>query len=220
MLCSGDFWFGVAPNCGNPQKVQRYPVEWAGVADEMAAVGAEHLLPGHNGYQGGAEHIRQLFLDQAEYLGSIIDQTFEGLNAYLPHEEIVAGVRVPEHLAGNVFLQPIYDRPEFIVRNLIRRYGGWWSGYASELLPAPARDRAVFVADLAGGAGALAARAEEVAETDVVLACHIAEWSLLADPADAEARRVTAAVFTARADGEASSMARGIFRALARRVAS
>lgn len=219
VLACGDFWFGVAPNCGNPQKVQRYPVEWAAVSQQMAAVGAEHLLPGHNAYQSGVDDIRQLFDDQAAYLGAIIEQTFEGLNAALPHDEIVAGVSVPEDLRDNLFLQPVYDRPEFIARNLIRRYGGWWSGYASELLPAPMRQQAAFIADLAGGPAQLAERAESLAGDDPVLACHVAEWALLAGPDDADARRIAALVFEQRASTELSSMARGIYRALARRAA-
>jgi alkyl sulfatase BDS1-like metallo-beta-lactamase superfamily hydrolase len=208
----------VAPNCGNPQKVQRYPVEWAGVAEQMATVGAEHLLPGHNAYQRGADHIRRLFTDQARYLHAIVDQTLDGLNQGLPHDEVVAGVRVPDDLAGDPFLQPAYDRPEFIARNVVRRYGGWWDGYAADLLPAPMRTRAAFVARLAGGAAALAGEAEGLADDDLPLACHVAEWALLADPEDAEARRVAAGVFERRALAEPSVMARGIYRALARRA--
>lgn len=217
-LSCGDFWFGVAPNCGNPQKVQRYPVEWAEAATAMAAVGAEHLLPGHNAYQRGVDVVRGLFESQAEYLHTIVEQTLDALNQGLPHDEIVASISIPEHLAKDPFLQPMYDRPEFIARNLIRRYGGWWSGYAAELLPAPMRHRADFVAALAGGAASLAAHAEGLAESDLQLACQIAEWAYLADPTDATARRVTAEVFELRAQVEPSVMARGIFRTLARRA--
>ncbi len=60
-LACGDFWFNVAPNCGNPQKVQRYPEAWADAAEAMAGLGAEILLPGHDTFQVGADHIRRLF---------------------------------------------------------------------------------------------------------------------------------------------------------------
>src|SRR5262249_3786254 len=46
-LFVGDFIIWQAPNCGNPQKVQRYPEEWADALDAMAALGAEWLFPGH-----------------------------------------------------------------------------------------------------------------------------------------------------------------------------
>ena len=217
-LSCGDFWFGVAPNCGNPQKVQRYPVEWAQASAAMAACGAEHLLPGHNMYQRGVDAVRGLFSAQVAYLETIVTQTLDALNAGLPHDEIVGSITIPPALAADPFLQPMYDRPEFIARNVIRRYGGWWSGYAAELLPAPMRSRAGFVAALAGGAAALADQASALSETDLPLACQVAEWAYLADPTDATVRRVTAEVFEQRAKSEQSVMARGIYRTLARRA--
>ena len=46
-ICSGDLFIWNFPNAGNPQKVQRYPVEWAAALREMASMGAEFLLPAH-----------------------------------------------------------------------------------------------------------------------------------------------------------------------------
>ena len=47
VLCTGDLFIWASPNCGNPQKVQRYAIEWARALRAMAALGAEVLLPGH-----------------------------------------------------------------------------------------------------------------------------------------------------------------------------
>ena len=46
-LFCGDLIIWQAPNCGNPQKVQRYPVDWAEALERMAALDAEWLFPGH-----------------------------------------------------------------------------------------------------------------------------------------------------------------------------
>lgn len=46
-LCAGDFFIWAAPNCGNPQKAQRYPLEWSAALREMADKGADILFPGH-----------------------------------------------------------------------------------------------------------------------------------------------------------------------------
>src|SRR4029434_8619125 len=46
-LCTGDLFIWAAPNAGNPQKVQRYAVEWAAALREMAALSPEFLLPRH-----------------------------------------------------------------------------------------------------------------------------------------------------------------------------
>src|SRR6185437_14457295 len=46
-LMTGDLFIWASPNCGNPQKVQRYPREWAAALREMDGLGAALLLPGH-----------------------------------------------------------------------------------------------------------------------------------------------------------------------------
>ena len=58
VLCTGDLFIWASPNCGNPQKVQRYAIEWARALDEMAALGAEVLLPGHGLPIIGADRVR------------------------------------------------------------------------------------------------------------------------------------------------------------------
>ncbi len=211
VLCTGDFWISCAPNCGNPQKVQRYPEEWAAALETMAALGAEVLLPGHGPAIEGVAVVREALTDAAAYLRSIVEQTLDALNAGLTHEDIVARVRPPEHLAAKPYLQPVYDRPEFIVRNLIRLHGGWWDGEPEDLLPAPSGARAAEIARIAGGTGVLVARARELADTDLPLACHLASWAVKADPADAAARECMRDLYGRRAEEEPSLMGRGIF---------
>ena len=38
MLCCGDLFIWASPNAGNPQKVQRYPLEWADALRQMLAL--------------------------------------------------------------------------------------------------------------------------------------------------------------------------------------
>jgi hypothetical protein len=46
-VIAGDFLIWNFPNAGNPQKVQRYPVEWAAALRAMAACQPELLVPAH-----------------------------------------------------------------------------------------------------------------------------------------------------------------------------
>ena len=71
--------------------------------------------------------------------------------------------RRPAQLADRPYLSPIYDEPEFVVRNLYRLYGGWWDGNPAHLKPAREAALAGELARLAGGPGALAIRARELA---------------------------------------------------------
>ena len=52
VLCPGDLIIWGIPNAGNPQKVQRYPWDWATGLREMAAVKPRTLAPGHGGPTG------------------------------------------------------------------------------------------------------------------------------------------------------------------------
>ena len=189
----------------------------------MADLGAETLLPGHGLPVLGAARVRQALSETAEYLEHLVAATLEVMNAGGRLDEALHEVRPPAHLATRPYLQPYYDEPEFIVRNVWRLYGGWWDGNPSHLRPAPERRLAEELCDLAGGPGALAERAlallEAGDETTGRLAGHLAETAWLAapdDPGIAETRR---RVFSTLAERATSTMSRGVFAHAAREAA-
>jgi alkyl sulfatase BDS1-like metallo-beta-lactamase superfamily hydrolase len=197
--------------------VQRYAAEWAAALRAMAARGAEVLVPGHGVPIFGAERARQALEDTAEWLETLERETLARMNAGATLEAILAEVRPPARLAARPYLQPVYDEPEFVVRNIWRLYGGWWDGVASHLKPASEAALAREIAALAGGVGALVARARALAEAgDLALASHLVDWAVAAAPDDASAHAARAAVDEARAQASAALMTRGIFAAAAR----
>ncbi|HVJ95515.1 MAG TPA: alkyl sulfatase dimerization domain-containing protein [Acidimicrobiia bacterium] len=211
-LFTGDLFIWASPNCGNPQKVQRYARDWAISFRKMIALQPEVLLPGHGLPIIGADRVRQALTDGAEMLESIVDQTLALMNDGARLDDIAATVRPPEHLVERPYLSAIYDEPEFIVRNIWRLYGGWYDGDPSHLKPAPAAVLARELADLAGGATRLAERAREVAAAgESHVAGHLAEFAAQAAPDDKGIHQVRAEIFGARAKQEASTMAIGIF---------
>ncbi|TDC98539.1 MBL fold metallo-hydrolase [Nonomuraea deserti] len=212
LLLPGDLFVWVTPNCGNPQKVQRYPREWVHALERMAAMDAEIMLPSHGAPVFGRDRIRQALLETADWLRSLVTQTLGLLNAGARLDEIVHTVEPPAHLADRPYLRARYDEPEFVVRNLWRLYGGWYDGNPASLKPAPDAVLARSLAGLAGGPAVLAdAALKALSEGDERLAGHLAELAALAAPDDAGVHRVRAEVFSARAAGELSLMAKGIF---------
>ena len=225
VLCCGDLFIWASPNAGNPQKVQRYPLEWASALREMLALEPEVLLPGHGFPVLGADRVRQALTDTAELLESLVEQTLALMNAGARLDEVLHSVAAPPHLLERPYLRPVYDEPEFVVRNVWRLYGGWWDGNPASLQPAPDAALAAELAALAGGAGVLADRARALAEssdgaaagdTGLRLAGHLAELAALAAPTDTGVQRVRAAVFSRRAQAASSTMAQGVFRWTAR----
>jgi len=215
-LFSGDFVIWNFPNAGNPQKVQRYALEWAAALRRMIAQGPELLVPAHGLPIEGRARIAGVLDDIAGALEGLVAQVLEMMNANATLDEIVHTVRVPQHLLDKPYLRPLYDEPEFVVRNIWRLYGGWWDGAPSRLKPAPDAAVAAEVARLAGGPMALARRALELMDTDLRLACHLADWAGWAAPDDREVHEARAQVFQRRRDDEQSLMAKGIFKAAVR----
>jgi alkyl sulfatase BDS1-like metallo-beta-lactamase superfamily hydrolase len=212
VVCAGDLVIWCAPNAGNPQKVQRYAADWAVALRQMAALGAEVLLPGHGLPVVGRDRVAMVLDDTAEYLESLHGQTLALMNEGARLDDIVHTVSPPAHLQDKPYLQPIYDEPEFIVRNVWRLYGGWYDGNPAHLKPAPDAVLAREVATLAGGAPALARRALAVAdEGDLRLAGHLAEMAAQAAPDDPSVHEVRAEVFDRRRQAERSTMAKGVF---------
>jgi alkyl sulfatase BDS1-like metallo-beta-lactamase superfamily hydrolase len=212
VLCTGDLFIWASPNCGNPQKVQRYPREWAIALREMAALGPELLLPGHGWPIAGAERIQQALGDTADLLDHLVDETLAMMNQGARLDDIVHTVKAPEALLDRPYLRPVYDEPEFVVRTVWRLYGGWYDGNPAHLKPAPDAALAAELASLVGGAAILADRAEALASAgDLRLAGHLAELAAQAAPDDPGVHKVRAAVFAQRAGEELSTMSKGVF---------
>ena len=214
-ICAGDFFIWCFPNAGNPQKVQRYPVEWAAAMRDMAAQGAELFLPAHGLPIAGKERIRMVLIDVADTLEYLVRSTIDLMNEGARLNEIVHEVKVDPAILAKPYLQPVYDEPEFVIRNIWRMYGGWYDGNPAHLKPAADAALAAELASLTGGALKLAERGRALAETDPRLACHLVEFAVLAEPDNKSAQALRAEVYQLRRDMEMSLMAKGIFGAAA-----
>jgi alkyl sulfatase BDS1-like metallo-beta-lactamase superfamily hydrolase len=216
-VACGDFLIWNFPNAGNPQKVQRYPDEWAAALRQMAALEPELLLPAHGLPIGGAERIRRVLETVAGTLEDLVERVLALMNQGATLDEVVHEVRVPDDVLALPYLRPLYDEPEFVVRNVWRLYGGWWDGDPAHLKPPREAELAAEVAALAGGAGVLAERAAALAEAgDLRLACQLAEWAATAAPDDEDVRAVRRRVYEERRRAEPSLMSKGIYAAAAR----
>ncbi len=213
----GDFVIWNFPNAGNPQKVQRFPIEWAAALRDMAAHGPELLLPAHGLPIEGRERIGLVLGTIADALEHLVSEVVGMMNAGEVLDTIIHSVSVPDAELAKPYMRPLYDEPEFVVRNIWRQFGGWWDGAPSRLKPSPDAVLAAEIAALAGGAGVLIERAMQVSDTgDSRLACHLADLAGWAAPDDAGIHAQRALVYRERRKAEGSLMAKGIFAGAAR----
>ncbi len=210
-ICAGDFFIWCFPNAGNPQKVQRYPVEWALAMRDMAERDAELFLPAHGLPIQGKQRIKSVLNDVADSLEFLVKETLDRMNEGTRLDEIVHEVKLDPTILEKPYLQPIYDEPEFVVRNIWRMYGGWYDGNPAHLKPAPDKELALELANLAGGALNLAERSLTLMNSNPRLACHLVELAVQAEPENKDLHEVRAQVYQHRRGIESSLMAKGIY---------
>jgi alkyl sulfatase BDS1-like metallo-beta-lactamase superfamily hydrolase len=216
-VATGDFVIWNFPNAGNPQKVQRWPIEWAQTLRTIAAKEPELLLPAHGLPIAGKERIARVLNEIATALENLVREVVGMMNNGATLDEIIHTVRVPADTLALPYLRPLYDEPEFVVRGVWRQFGGWWDGAPSRLKPAQDAHVGAEIARLSGGADVVARRAKELAESgDLRLACHLADFAGWAEPNNPEVHAIRAAVYEIRRKHETSLMAKGIFKGAAR----
>ncbi len=221
VLCTGDLIIWAVPNAGNPQKVQRYAAEWAASLRKMAGLGAEVLCPGHGVAVFSQDRVNRMLTETAELLESLHRQSVQLMNRGATLDEVIHSVTVPGNLADRPFLQPVYDEPQYIVRNIWRLYGGWYDGNPAQLKPAPESEQAAEIARLSGGIPALLDRARALTkEGNLRLACHVIEWAVKAAPDDRNVHELRAQIYGRRADEESALMTWNVFRAAQRESTS
>ena len=216
-IMAGDFVIWNFPNAGNPQKVQRYPLEWAAALRDMIAAGPELLVPAHGLPITGCERITLVLDNIAEALENLVSDVVGMMNQGATLDTIIHTVSVPGDTLAKPYLRPMYDEPEFVIRNIWRQFGGWWDGAASRLKPSPDAHLAGVIAELCGGPAELIRRAlQAVTEDDLRLACHLADLAGWAAPHDPSIHAARAEVYIERRKAERSLMSKGIFMAAAR----
>ena len=210
LLAPGDLFIWATPNAGNPQKVQRYCGEWAGALREMASLGAETMLPGHGLPIFGADRVQAALTDTADLLDNLEGQVLALMNAGATLDRVLHEVTIPQHLIAKPYLRPVYDHPQFILRNVWRLYGGWYDGEPDNLLPAPRTEQAHEWVALAGGVDAVLKRAERLKDDgNFRMACHLIEYAVIAEPS-AKVHALRKEIYGAYSSVQESSMARNI----------
>ena len=98
-------------------------------------------MAGHGLPIFGADRIRQALLDTGpSVLESIEAQTLALMNTGRAGSTgCSTRSEVPATSPTCRTCGRVYDHPQFLVRNVWRRYGGWYDGEPDNLLPAPRR---------------------------------------------------------------------------------
>jgi len=218
VIVGGDFIVSSLPNAGTPFRVQRYVLEWAEALEEMASLDPAAVVSGHGGVF--REHAQEMLHTTASALRYLDGEVVRRLNEGQWQEQILAEVELPDDLANSSYLQPLYGCTAFAVRDVMRRYMGWYDGNPSMLFPSPRAEVAHEVVALAGGTGPVLDRARVLAGSeateDLQRALHLVDFVLFhGDGQMVEAHTLKAELLDARAGRERSFVAHNILASAA-----
>ncbi|MBI1348750.1 MBL fold metallo-hydrolase [bacterium] len=207
----GDLLLNSLPNTGNPNKVQRNTLGWAMALEAIAAKQPQHLMGGHFQPIAG-DQCQEVLIETARALRYLHDAVVDRLNAGRWPEQILSEkLQLPEDLRSKPYLREVYGCCEFVVRDVLRQYAGWWTGHPAELFPL---SRAEMGAEMVGlvGADRLRERIRELM-TQQQCATALPLAVMLTDSPEVTAadRDLLATVLEKLSDSERSFIARNLF---------
>jgi glyoxylase-like metal-dependent hydrolase (beta-lactamase superfamily II) len=197
VIVSADYYQPFLPNAGNGKRRQRHIRDWAAALRAMADCQPLVSLPMHGAALGELES-QDRFRAHAAILDSIAEQVLAGLNAGMRGSDIVETVVMPVQHAGRDDVAETYSTVRDIAKMVVNQYTGWWDDIPSHWAPASVEAEAVEIARLAGGADRLMDRALELIDSDVRLACQLADWAYFAQPDSERIRSDASRVYIAR----------------------
>ncbi|MHA1726955.1 MAG: alkyl sulfatase dimerization domain-containing protein [Promethearchaeota archaeon] len=127
------------PNIGNPNKVQRYPHDWAIAMEKMLEKDAEFIVPGHGKLIEGKKNVKEALSIRAEAMHFIHDEVVKRLNEGKWFEKIYHEMMdiYPEKFKNHEFLRDTYGCYRFGIHAAYRLYHGWYdTGNPTDLFPA------------------------------------------------------------------------------------
>lgn len=148
--------------------------------EEVRALEPELVITGHGEPIRGADRIRA-DLDTMHAAVSYIErETIAGMNAGKTVQELMHEIRLPEHLKIDEF----HGKVSWVVRAIWEENAGWFHFDSTTSLYSVPRNRVhPDIVELAGGASALAERAErKLAEDKPLEALHLLDIALDVEP--------------------------------------
>lgn len=213
VLLPGDDFYKSWPNLAPLRGLKLRPLEpWIRSLDRMIALDAEHLVQGHMRPISGRAAVREALTAYRDGMQSILDQTLDGIGRGRTPDELVQEVRLPPALADSPYLQEYYGAVAWTVRGIYADVVGWFDGNPTAIAPLPPRDRAMRLADIAGGIDALLRRAGDALATgDAQWAAELADHVLACDAGHATARRLKAAALRELGERQLNATARNYY---------
>ena len=178
-LFIGDNYYASFPNMYTLRGTLARPaLNYVESLNKVLALKPEIVLPSHGVPIVGAANVQRTLTQYRDAILYVHDATVRGMNEGKSAYALMKEIRLPPTLE----VGEGYGAIGWSVRGIYEGYAGWFDGDpATMYATAPAEAYGELVR-LAGGAGAVAARAESVVTTDPALALRLTSAALAAEP--------------------------------------
>lgn len=194
VVMTGDLFLHAFPNVAPIRGARlRTPEVWIASLNRVIELGPEHVVPSHTRPVLGAAEARAALTAYRDGIKSVLDQTLDGMKRGERPDELVQHVKLPPPLAEHPFLQEFYGGVEWMVRQIYADRLGWFDGNATNLFPLPQKERAAKLVRSLGGPNQVLGQSREAAAMgDFQWVAELADYILVNDPSNVDAKRVKA----------------------------
>ncbi len=214
-LCPGDLVYPSFPMLASPMKPDRPVLTWAESVERMRKFRPKHLVGSHGLPLSGADRVDVVLERYSRAIRFVHDETVKGLNAGLSLDEIRRCTRLPEHLAAEPYLAPLYGRLEWGINGVYRQYTGWYDFNPAHLNPGPPQEFYRALAEASSVEVILSRAQRALDEKQPQLALELTDVVLGAEPDNLSCHVLRAVALESLATSAVNTVERNIYRGAA-----
>lgn len=190
----GDNFYGSFPNIYTLRGTRpRWAMDYVTSLNRMLQWQPEILLPSHGEPIRGRENVRHALTRYRDAIQHVHDATVAGMNAGKDVFTLMREIKLPAELE----VGEGYGRVDWSVRGIYEGYVGWFDGNPTSMYAVPPSAAYADLVEMAGGADAVAAKAQRLVEGGEVLrGLHMADIALAADSKNKAALQARLAALT------------------------
>jgi alkyl sulfatase BDS1-like metallo-beta-lactamase superfamily hydrolase len=173
----GDNFYESFPNLYTLRGTEtRKALDYVESLNTVLALEPELVLPSHGPVIRGRDEVRRQLTRYRDAILYVHDATVKGMNEGKSVLTLMQEIKLPPALD----IGESYGKLTWSIRGIYEGYVGWYDGNVSTMFGPPSQGYAEVV-KLAGGADAVAARAQQLVESDAVRALYLTDMALAVD---------------------------------------
>ena len=175
----GDNYYESFPNIYTLRGTKpRWALDYVASLNKILALEPEIVLPSHGEPIIGKQKILERLTRYRDAVLYVHDATVKGMNDGKDVFTLMREIKLPPEL--NV--GEAYGKVDWSVRGIYEGYVGWFDLNPASMYDQPPNAADAELVRMAGGAAAVAARAQNLATSDPVTAVRLADAALMVDP--------------------------------------